>query len=192
MQHRRPNRVRSSAEVLAFDVRIETTVGQRARTGFIIEPFFLDRLRRQLRQGRRDSSRLRREFRRDQPKRLSTRMTMLGYSRSRKRRGAFVDTSRPRLIARIGKYVSDSANQSSRGVCVGVLDGRCAIVTGAARGIGRGIAFALGKEGARLVLVDLLEREVTAPPPTCERSKAKQRPLLEMWATNVWSTRPLP
>ena len=45
---------------------------------------------------------------------------------------------------------------------MGVLDGRCAIVTGAARGIGRGIAFALGKEGARLVLVDLLEREVTA------------------------------
>ena len=45
---------------------------------------------------------------------------------------------------------------------MGVLDGRCAIVTGAARGIGRGIALALGKEGARLVLIDLLERELMA------------------------------
>jgi len=36
MQHRRPNRVRSSAEVLAFDVRIEAIVGQRACTDSLL------------------------------------------------------------------------------------------------------------------------------------------------------------
>ena len=45
---------------------------------------------------------------------------------------------------------------------MGVLTGRTAIVTGAARGIGRGIALALGKEGASLVLVDLREEQLAA------------------------------
>ena len=35
---------------------------------------------------------------------------------------------------------------------MGKLTGKVAIVTGASRGIGRGIAFALGREGAKLVL----------------------------------------
>jgi NAD(P)-dependent dehydrogenase (short-subunit alcohol dehydrogenase family) len=45
---------------------------------------------------------------------------------------------------------------------MGVLDGKTAIVTGAAQGIGRGIALALAKEGASLVIVDLLEPELNA------------------------------
>lgn len=43
-----------------------------------------------------------------------------------------------------------------------VLEGRVAIVTGAGRGIGRGTAFALAKEGSALVLVDLDEETVSA------------------------------
>ncbi len=40
---------------------------------------------------------------------------------------------------------------------MGRLDGRVAIVTGAAQGIGRGVGLALAREGAHLVLVDLQE-----------------------------------
>jgi NAD(P)-dependent dehydrogenase (short-subunit alcohol dehydrogenase family) len=40
---------------------------------------------------------------------------------------------------------------------VGVLDGRTALVTGAAQGIGKGIAFALAKAGASVAIVDLNE-----------------------------------
>lgn len=39
---------------------------------------------------------------------------------------------------------------------MGVLDGKVAIVTGAARGVGRGIALALAREGARVAIADLL------------------------------------
>ena len=38
---------------------------------------------------------------------------------------------------------------------MGLLDGDTALVTGAASGIGRGIAQALAREGVRLVLSDI-------------------------------------
>ncbi|MDO9456391.1 SDR family NAD(P)-dependent oxidoreductase [Nocardioides sp.] len=41
----------------------------------------------------------------------------------------------------------------------GVLDGRVAIVTGAARGVGRGIAVALAREGARVAVADVLSAD---------------------------------
>jgi NAD(P)-dependent dehydrogenase (short-subunit alcohol dehydrogenase family) len=41
-------------------------------------------------------------------------------------------------------------------------EGRVAIVTGAANGIGRAIALELGKRGAQMVLVDLEEAAETA------------------------------
>ena len=49
---------------------------------------------------------------------------------------------------------------------MGVLDGRVAIVTGAGRGVGAGIALALGREGARVAVVDLDE---TTGPATTQR-----------------------
>jgi NAD(P)-dependent dehydrogenase (short-subunit alcohol dehydrogenase family) len=45
---------------------------------------------------------------------------------------------------------------------MGQLDGKVAIVTGAAKGIGRAIADGLAREGARIVIVDLEQAEETA------------------------------
>jgi meso-butanediol dehydrogenase/(S,S)-butanediol dehydrogenase/diacetyl reductase len=50
------------------------------------------------------------------------------------------------------------------------IEGRTALVTGAARGIGRAIATALADAGANVVLVDLLEDETMAAAAEIERS----------------------
>ena len=47
------------------------------------------------------------------------------------------------------------ATESRRGKSVGRVDGRVAIVTGAAQGIGWAIAQRLGNEGAAVLLADL-------------------------------------
>src|SRR5512139_3050040 len=43
-----------------------------------------------------------------------------------------------------------------------LLDGKVVVVTGAARGIGRAIAAASGRQGARVVLVDRLADELAS------------------------------
>ena len=45
---------------------------------------------------------------------------------------------------------------------MGQLDGKVAVVTGAAQGIGRAIADGLAREGARIVVVDLERADETA------------------------------
>jgi NAD(P)-dependent dehydrogenase (short-subunit alcohol dehydrogenase family) len=52
---------------------------------------------------------------------------------------------------------------------MGRLEGRKAVITGAARGIGRAIALRFAAEGADLVLTDLIARDVD---PVCKEVKA--------------------
>src|SRR3982074_3300803 len=66
---------------------------------------------------------------------------------------------RGRQYARRGRAVGEiapSRRGGGRGVgMTGMVAGKVAIVTGAARGIGRGIALLLAKEGARVVVCDI-------------------------------------
>ena len=59
---------------------------------------------------------------------------------------------------------------------MGKLDGRVAIVTGAAQGIGKAIADKLADEGASVVVADLNGDGAEGPPPRCRaRSAARRR-----------------
>ena len=55
------------------------------------------------------------------------------------------------------------------------IEGRTALVTGAARGIGRAIATALADAGANVVLVDLLEDETMAAAAEIGRASCRER-----------------
>lgn len=57
------------------------------------------------------------------------------------------------------------------------LDGKVVIVTGAARGIGREYAIALAKEGASVVVVDILENGIAETAKEIEHIGAKALPL---------------
>jgi len=57
-----------------------------------------------------------------------------------------------------------------RSVIVGKLDGKVAIISGAGQGVGRGIALALAKEGAAVVIAEL-------NPETCQRTAEEIRAL---------------
>jgi NAD(P)-dependent dehydrogenase (short-subunit alcohol dehydrogenase family) len=76
------------------------------------------------------------------------------------------------------------------------LDGRTAVVTGASRGLGRGMAQALGRAGARVVLVgrDGEELNRVAAELAAASCEALVRPLdlfdvggIESWVNAVWS-----
>ena len=50
----------------------------------------------------------------------------------------------------------------------GLLEGKCAVITGGGRGMGREIALAMGKQGVKVLVNDLGERR-TAQAPTIRR-----------------------
>ena len=62
---------------------------------------------------------------------------------------------------------------------MGVLDGRVGIVTGAARGIGKGMATALAKEGMAVTITDILAEELAA---TGEELRAQGLKILDVVA----------
>src|SRR5205807_3502256 len=62
---------------------------------------------------------------------------------------------------------------SERLVTAGRLDGKVALVTGAAHGIGRATAGVFAREGARLVLADIDEPALDALREELRRSAAK-------------------
>jgi NAD(P)-dependent dehydrogenase (short-subunit alcohol dehydrogenase family) len=61
---------------------------------------------------------------------------------------------------------------------MGMLDGKVAIVTGAGQGVGEGIAFALAKEGAALVVAGRTESKVVRTAKTIAEFGGRALPLL--------------
>ena len=58
---------------------------------------------------------------------------------------------------------------------MGLLDGKKALVTGARKGIGRGIAVRLASEGADVGVNDILDDEVTRQTASLARERGERR-----------------
>jgi NAD(P)-dependent dehydrogenase (short-subunit alcohol dehydrogenase family) len=59
-------------------------------------------------------------------------------------------------------------------VNVGALDGKVAVITGAARGLGRSHALTFAEAGADLLLIDICEEQASYPYPTSSRRQLEQ------------------
>jgi 3-oxoacyl-[acyl-carrier protein] reductase len=73
---------------------------------------------------------------------------------------------------------TESVERMGGEVCVGRQAGRVAVVTGAARGLGRAFAAALAAEGASIVLADINESVLTATSEALSRDGALVEPLV--------------